>query len=448
MRGRSSVRLCVALVGALVGALAAPPLGAQPRPSILIADVTIIDGTGHAPIAGAFVLIDGDRITRIARARIEPPAGATRIDGHGRFLIPGLIDVHIHLDGAGQPTDVGIRALHGFLYSGFTTVFDAGNAPDFILGLRARERAGEITSPRIFATGGVVTAPGGHGGFAGATLIESWPAAIPLLDAHIARQPDMVKFTFDEHGWGTRPLIPLLDAEVMAKAARYFNDHGIRTTVHISHEYRARQAITAGLNTLAHPVIQGPVSESFVKLMASTRTPMASTLTIGEGYSRLVEHPEFLDQPLYRAVYTADAINRLKTTVRDDYAKRSWTTWMKVMTPIAQENLRLIHAAGGVIALGSDQSSGPASHRELELMVNGGISPIDAIRIGTLNAAAFLGRDRDLGSIEEGKLADLVLLGADPAQDIRNASHIEVVIKGGVVVNRGSLDLPANHRER
>ena len=80
------------------------------------------------------------------------------------------------------------------------------------------------------------------------TLIDSWPEAIAELDAHIARQPDMVKFTFDEHGWGTRPLIPLLDAEVMAKAARYFNEHGIRTTVHISHEYRARQAIAAGLN--------------------------------------------------------------------------------------------------------------------------------------------------------------------------------------------------------
>ena len=424
------------------------PAAAQSRPTIVIQDVTIIDGTGRAPIAGASVLIEGERITRVARGHIDSPTGATRIDGRGKFLIPGLIDVHIHLDGAGQPPETGIRALHGFLYSGFTTVFDAGNDPDYIFGLRARERAGEIASPRILATGGVVTAPGGHGGGPGATLVDAWPSAIPLLDAHIARKPDMVKFTFDEHGWGTRPLIPLLDADVMARAARYFNDHGIRTTVHISHEYRARQAIAAGLNTLAHPIIQGPVSEPFVKLMASTRTPMASTLTIGEGYSRLVEHPEFLDQPLYRAVYTADAITRLKTTVRDDYGRRPWTTWMKVMTPVAQENLRLIHAAGGVIALGSDQSSGPASHRELELMVNGGISPVDAIRIGTLNAAIFLGKERDLGSVEEGKLADLVLLTADPAQDIRNATHIDAVIKGGVVVDRGALDLPVNRRPR
>ena len=434
------------LIASLLPSLAAQSPRVQPVGGLLIHDVTLIDGTGRPAVEGVSVLVEGDRIVRIVRGRIDGRPDVRRIDGKGKYLIPGLIDVHIHLDGSGAPPEVGIRSLQGFLYSGFTAVFDAGNDPDFIFGLRAKERAGAIVSPRIYATGGVVTAPGGHGGGPGAALIDSWPEAIRALDAHIARQPDMAKFTFDEHGWGTRPLIPLLDAEVMAKAARYFNDHGIRTTVHISHEYRARQAISAGLNTLAHPIIQGPVSENFVRLMASTRTPMASTLTIGEGYSRLVEHPEFLDQPLYRAVYDSGLIRRLKTTVRDDYARRAWTTWMKVMTPVAEENLRLINAAGGVIALGSDQSSGPASHRELELMVNGGIPAVAALRIATLNAAIFLGKERDLGSVEEGKLADLVLLSADPLADIRNAERIDIVIKGGAVVDRAALDLPVNHR--
>jgi imidazolonepropionase-like amidohydrolase len=97
-----------------------------------------------------------------------------------------------------------------------------------------------------------------------------------------------------------------------------------------------------------------------------------------------------------------------------------------------------------VIVLGSDQSAGPQSHRELELMVEGGIPPLEAIRIGTLNAAVFLGLERDLGSIEEGKLADLVLLSADPRQDIANAQRIELVIKAGRVIDRGALDLPVN----
>jgi imidazolonepropionase-like amidohydrolase len=416
----------------------------------LIENVTLIDGTGRPAVPNAWVLVEGDRITRVAVREIEAPRDSRRIDGSGKFLIPGLMDMHIHLSGGrgrgGPDEGAGTRALHGFLYSGFTSVFDAGNNPDYIFGLRTRERAGQMVAPRIFATGGVVTAPGGHGGGAGATLVDEWPGDMPLLDAHIEREPDLVKLTFDEHGWGTRPLIPLLDPGLMAEIGRYFNEHGIRTTVHISHEFRARQAIEAGINTLAHPIIQGPVSDGFVSLMAATKVPMVSTLTIGEGYSRLVEHPEFLDRPIYQAVYEPEVLEQLRTTVRDAYAARTWTTWMKVMTPVAQENLRLIVEAGGVIVLGSDQSTGPASHRELELMVEGGIPALEAIRIGTLNAAIFMGRERELGSIEEGKLADLVLLSADPLEDISHTQDIDLVIKGGKIVDRSALDLPVNRR--
>ena len=432
----------------LVSAFLLAPLALHAQQALLIEKVTLIDGTGRPAVQGANVLVEGDRITAVSTDDVEVPSGATRIDGTGRYLIPGLMDMHIHLSGGRGPgggnDQTGIRALHGFLYSGITSVYDAGNNPDYILGLRARERAGDIVSPRIFATGGLVTVPGGHGGGGGATLVDSWPEAKPALDAHIAREPDMVKLTFDEHGWGTRPLIPLLPPELMGQVGRYFNEHGIRTTVHISHEFRARQAIEQGINTLAHPIIQGPVSEGFVQLMASTKTPMVSTLTIGEGYSRLVDTPEFLNRPLYQAIYEPPMIERLRTTTRDEYAARTWTTWMKVMTPVAQENLRLISAAGGVIVLGSDQSAGPQSQRELELMVAGGIPALEAIRIGTLNAAIFLGKERELGSIEEGKLADMVLLAADPLADIRNAERIDMVIKGGRVIDLSKLDLPVN----
>jgi imidazolonepropionase-like amidohydrolase len=442
------MRLLTPCLAAVLLLTSHAPLSAQA--SLLIENVTLIDGTGRPAVPNAWVLVEGDRITRVAVREIEAPRDSRRIDGSGKFLIPGLMDMHIHLSGGrgrgGPDEGAGIRALHGFLYSGFTSVFDAGNNPDYIFGLRTRERAGQMVAPRIFATGGVVTAPGGHGGGAGATLVDEWPGDMPLLDAHIEREPDLVKLTFDEHGWGTRPLIPLLDPGLMAEIGRYFNEHGIRTTVHISHEFRARQAIEAGINTLAHPIIQGPVSDGFVSLMAATKVPMVSTLTIGEGYSRLVEHPEFLDRPIYQAVYEPEVLEQLRTTVRDAYAARTWTTWMKVMTPVAQENLRLIVEAGGVIVLGSDQSTGPASHRELELMVEGGIPALEAIRIGTLNAAIFMGRERELGSIEEGKLADLVLLSADPLEDISHTQDIDLVIKGGKIVDRSALDLPVNRR--
>ena len=435
-------------LGMLVG-------GSPSAEELLIENVTLIDGTGRPPIENASVLIRGERIAEVSRQALPADDELPRIDGAGKFLLPGLMDMHIHLQGARQITSTGLKStrpdrdlavasLHSYLYSGVTSVYDAGNDPDFILGLREEERASSLMAPRIFATGGIVTYPGSHGGSEGATLIESWPEAKAALDEHIARQPDVLKLTYEERGWGARPMIPRLTTELIQHVVEYYNDHGIRTTIHTSSETRAREAIFAGVDTLAHPIIQGPVSESFSKLMAAKRIPMVSTLTIGESYARLAENPEYLDLPLYRAVLPADEIRRLQTEVREEYAERSWTWWMKLMTPIAQDNVRQVHAAGGVVVLGTDQTIGPAVHRELELIVGAGIAPLDAIRIATLNAAVFLGREDELGSVEPGKLADLVLLSADPLADIRNTQAVDTVIKNGSIVDRSELALPVN----
>jgi imidazolonepropionase-like amidohydrolase len=426
------------------------PANAQSERKIVIEHVTVIDGTGRPAIPDATVIIEGDRIARVSRTEIPIPAGAQRIDGRGKFLIPGMMDVHIHLHGGmSTPPDerAGIRALQSYLYCGVTTVLDVGNNADFIFGLRAKERAGEIVSTRLLASGGIVTYPGSHGSDPKmSTPVDSWPQAIPALDAALAYHPDFLKLTYEEEGWGTRPLIPLLPVPLMQHIIEYYNDHGVRTTVHVSNEIRAREAIYVGVDTLAHPDIQGPVSEKFVKLMAARQTPFASTLTIGEGYSRIANHPEFLDQPLYQAVLEPEEIQRLKTTESEKQKKNRWASWMAIMTPIAQENIHKIDSAGGIVALGTDQSIGPAVHRELELLVGGGISPMNAIRIATLNSARFLGKDRDMGSVEEGKIADLVLLSADPLKDINNTKQIDSVFKAGQLIDRSKLDLPVNRK--
>lgn len=439
----------------LVAVVAAIACGGTASADLLIENVTLLDGTGRPAQPGMSVLVEGERIARVLPGRIDAPRGARRIDGTGRYLMPGLVDMHIHLAGGTEVTPEGlrevsmdrgkgIRALHGYLYAGVTSLYDAGNVPDYTLGLRADERAGRLVSPRIFATGAIVTYPGSHGSSDFATLVDDWPEAIPALDAHIAREPDILKLTFEERGWGSRPMIPLLPPDLMQRIIHYYNDRGIRTTVHASSEYRARQTIFAGIDTLAHPIIQGPVTDDFARLMGAKKIPMVTTLTIGENYSRLAENPEYLDQPLYRAVYTQDEIDELKTTTRAEYQERKWTWWMQIMTTIAQDNLRKIHEAGGVLVAGTDQSSGPALHRELELLQAAGIPPADIVRIATLNGAAFLGIEDELGSVVEGKLADLLLLAADPSADIDNAKQIVEVIKGGAVIDRGKLELPVN----
>ncbi|HEY2782456.1 MAG TPA: amidohydrolase family protein [Steroidobacteraceae bacterium] len=425
----------------------------------VIDHVTLIDGL-HAPQADMTVAIAGERIAVVSPTALSHGLKGRHIDGSGKYLIPGLMDVHIHLRGgfdAGGKVDAelgppnrgeGLSALASYLYSGVTTVFDAGNRAEHILPLRADERAGKILSPRIFATGNLVTYPGSHGDRI-AVRISDFEKDKALLDKHIAeQQPDILKLTLEEEGWGSRPMIPLLPVDLLEKITRYYNQHGIRTTVHVSSELRSLEAIYAGSDTLAHPVIQAPVSDSFVKLMGAKKIPFASTLTIGENYSRLAEHPEYLDQPLYVASLTAAEREQLKTKTRAEWQARPWTWWMKIMTPIAEENVRKIHAAGGVVACGTDQSSGPATHRELELLVASGISPLDTLRIATYNSAVFLGKADQLGSVDTGKLADLVLLAKDPTVDINNAKSIVFVMKGGQLIDESQLPLAGGKQKR
>jgi imidazolonepropionase-like amidohydrolase len=428
--------------------------GSQTPTSLVIRGAAVIDGTGGPALANATVVIEGNRIGQVTTQNITPPAGARVIDAAGKYLIPGLMDMHVHLRGgggrrSGEPVTAeqeraGIQALHSYLYAGVTTIYDAGNRAEFIFGLREQERGGAIVSPRIFATGGTVASSNGHGG---PFTVEAWPQDRAKLDEHIASGPDILKIGQDEHGWGTRPLINQLPEDLLEKIIRYYHAQGIRTTIHVSNERNAIEAIYAGIDTLAHPIIQAPMSEAYVRMMSVKRVPTVSTLTIGESYSRLADHPEYLDQPLYRDTIDPEEIRRLRTEESAKQRENRWAWWMKVMTPVAQENMRRLNEAGkDIVVCGTDQSSGPAVHRELELLVEGGITPAEAIVIATRNAARFLGRLDDMGTIEKGKLADLVLLRGDPTADIDNAKLIDTVIKDGRIVDRSKLDLPVNRR--
>ncbi|THD61010.1 amidohydrolase family protein [Phenylobacterium sp.] len=441
----------LALLAAAAASLAFGANGARAE-TWAIEHVTLIDGLGHAPQSDMTVTVEGDKITAVGPSVLMKAPKGHVIDGRGKYLMPGLMDVHIHLhggvDNATDTNETRTQALASYLYSGVTTIYDAGNQPENILPLRAAERAGKIASPRIFCTGNLITYPGSHG-TGMAVNVQDFEKDKDKLDKQIAeQQPDMIKLTLEEEGWGARPMIPLMPDQLLRDVIRYYNLHGIRTTIHVSSELRAEEAIFAGTDSLAHPVIQGPVSDSFVKLMAAKKTPFMSTLTIGENYSRLVEHPEFLDQPLYAASFSPADRQTLKTKVRAEYQTRLWTSWMKLMTPVAMENIRKVWAAGGVVAAGTDQSSGPALQRELELLAQAGIKPFDILTIATHNGAVLLGKADTLGSVEPGKFADLLLLNADPTADIENVKKIAWVMKAGEIVDESKLPMAGGQQKR
>lgn len=277
-----------------------------------------------------------------------------------------------------------------------------------------------------------------------ATAIAQLPADLPRLEAYLEREPDVVKITYDEHNWGVRPLIPILDQGTLRAIIDRSHQARRRVTVHVSNELRAREAVACGTDSLAHPIIQSPVTEEFVWLLASKGIPVISTLAIGERYPRLADHPDHLDDPLYAACM--DEAERLWLRTEESARQRTnrWAAWMKVMTPVAQDNLRKLIEAGGTVVTGTDLSFGPEYHRELRLLQDAGIPSMEVLRAATWNAARFLGLERRLGSLEQGKDADFVIVDRDPTTDVGNLSRLWMVVKGGHVIDRLQLDLPAS----
>ena len=425
---------------------------------LAIVNVTVIDGTGGPNTSHQTVFIENGRITEIDNVvALIPPATTRQIDGTGKFLMPGWVDAHIHLIGAGQwrgldnppgvdiDFDAALSALHGFLYVGVTSVYDAGNNPDLIFEMRRRERAGEITSPRIFASGHALSWPGSwmaetfHG-----IGVPDWPETTKALDAQIALQPDIQKLTMERMGLGPMPITPALPRDVMAKMVAYLKEHGVRTSIHAVREDLALAAVEAGIDTLAHPVTIARVNPSFTSQLAEGQIPVATTLAVFDELIQFGEDPTVIDTPLNRFVMGEDELSARQEKGPPLYASMGWTTWFKALSPYLKENVRNLYEAGGLLVVATDRSHGPLIFKEMELLADLGIPSADIVRMGTLHGAKFLGKEDELGTIAVGKQADLILLNADPTVDIRNAQAVVSVIKDGAVIDRGVLDLPGN----
>jgi imidazolonepropionase-like amidohydrolase len=405
-----------------------------------IRDVTLIDGTGRSAVRHRTVLIDKDRIVAIGGLRLAI-GRAKVIDGRGKYLIPGMIDTHIHLrdtgpDGKKHSMDVAAAqaTLAGFLALGFTTVADLGNLPGTVQVMRG---ADPRISARLLIAGRVFTSPGGRNEDIGIALTSSDPA---VLARHREEEhPDLIKMVEDSGGFGGQSSATALSTVLMRVIVQESHRHGLRVVVHVAREADARNAIAAGADGLAHPVWAEAESKDFVRLMARRHIPFATTLAIADQYGRLMRHPDYLDRRDYALVLSEGERNRMRTEQRAQFLRQPTAAWREQTLPTEMRNVVRIVRAGGIAALGTDLVSGASSHREMQLLRQAGLSPLEIIRIATLNAAAFLGRDRDLGSIASGKIADLVLLNSDPTADIDATEDIAMVMHNGLIIDRDRL---------
>ena len=420
------------LVAPMFAVLCAPfTLGAQsPQPkSIKIVDVTVLDGTDGAPKPHLTVILRGGRITDLLAAGAAVPATDTTIDGAGRYLIPGLIDSHVHIGTMPWPREVDQlgRALRG----GVTSVFDMAGDTRATGNLARASLVGEIRAPSIY----YVALMAGPAFFTDRRVLAASrgyaPGTAPWMQS-ITNETDLVRAVAMAKGTGAVAikLYAALSGPLAARIAAEATRQGMRTVAHATtFPGRPLELVQGGVNMLAHApylVWEGSApNDSFaLRARGDFLGVPASSPAIEQLLIRMRDKGTMLNPTVwvFDGSQPPDSVSKVRAP------------WMYAVTKrAAQLGVPIVAGTDGLFGIASD--SLPTLHRELELLVSGaGLSPAQALTAATLNGARAIGIADQTGTIAVGKAADLVLLDADPLADIRNTRRIAAVIKNGVVV--------------
>ena len=431
----------------------------------VLAGATVFEGTGAEPVPDATVVIRDDRIAAIGPGnRVPVPAGAEVIKVHGKWIIPGLIDAHVHFFQSGglytRPDVIDLRAirpyareiatirrqlpatLERYLASGVTSVVDLAG-PDWVFDLR-QPASGAAASPRL-ALSGPGLAPdlpsGLDGKDAPAMVVRTPVQARDAVQRLAARQPDVIKIWFVP-----KPGMDLEQEFQWVRAAiEEAHTQGLRVAAHATQREIARRMVTAGADILVHSVDDRPIDPELLAQMHENRIIYIPTLGVASRYA------EVLGQQLRLSPYERSLGDPAVIATLDDLAWLFPAHGRGYRLPdnrTARENLMRVHEAGITIAAGSDAGNigtlhGPALHRELELMVEAGLTPTEVLVAATHGGAEVMGRSSELGRLAPGFRADLLVLEDSPLADIRNARRIDLVMVNGEVVYCDESRLPA-----
>lgn len=428
---------------ALLLAAVALPAAAEP---ILFENARVFDGQRDRGITP--VLIDGARIVHIGRPLPAAATGARRVDYTGKTLLPALVSDHAHV-GNTQGLEHGdrfytrdnvVRDLRQFQRYGITTVTALGmNGADFFA-LRTEVNADPRLGAQLYGAGGGIGAPDGAPP-ADSMGLRRDPVARPRTAeqarAAVATQHadgvDLIKLWVDDLG-GKRPM---MTPEVYRAAIAEAHARGLTVAAHIHDLDQARDLVDARVDILAHGIRDRAVDPMLARKMRDQGTWYIPTVAIDEANYWYAEHPQALQQPFLR-----------QALHRDVLARWSQPEWQRAQLagsgiPAARaavatnlDNVRRLQAAGVKLGFGTDAGAMPhrvigvAEHRELQLLVQAGLSPAQALQVATSQAADLLGL-ADRGRIAAGKRADLLVLDADPLTDIANTQRIGAVWQAG-----------------
>jgi imidazolonepropionase-like amidohydrolase len=429
--------LCQCVCAALLG-LAAGWAGANP---IAITNVRIIDGNGGVPIEHGAVVVDDRRIVAIGAASgVSVPKGSRRIDGKGGTVLPGLADMHVHLLGGTDGVGLDIlgyqKYLNALLYAGVTTVMDTGNVEPFVLQLRSAVRSGLVLGPRIYCVGPILD---------GADPV--WPA-LSVAIASKDQVPRIVESLAGEKVDFIKLYVGLSDQLIRTISAEA-KKRGVRTIIDQWRRNGSADVAEEGIAGFAH-LPSRRIGDETIATIKAHNVFFITTLAVQESsLGRRFLDLSFLDNPLIADTTPKRALDGLRKeyaglTAEQIAAKNGYT--MRVDLTGAESNVPRLREAGIRLAAGTDaiypgDFQGEGLHRELELLVESGLTPLQAITTATKNAAAIVNASDEWGTLEAGKLANLIIVDGHPDQKIGDTRRIVTVIKEGAIIDRSALRL-------
>lgn len=410
----------------------------------VLKNFTLIDGTGKAPVASAAMIVDSGKITWVGpAAQLKAPAGAETIDLTGKYVMPGIINLHGHLgatvdlkQSADNLTEANVeKNLQTYARYGVTTVLSMGTDKDLVLTMRDKQRTtGRPAETRIYSAGKGFIFTGGYGGLAGVNQGVSTVAEVNRqLDTLAAQKVDTVKFWLDDH-LGEQKKMPYDIARAIIDGAHKRN---LPVSAHIFYLADAKKLVEFGVNGLAHSVRDLPVDQEFLDSMKKHGTwQLAGTLSREGTMFVYAKAPFFVDDPFFTMGVSPAVIKTLKSS---EYQKAQAAdphfAHYNDFLQMAEKNFKKEVDAGVKYGFGTD--SGPPGrfpgfleHWEMSLLVDAGLTPAQVIQSATKNAAEFL-KAKDLGTLEKSKWADLIVLDKNPLDDIKNTRTINSVYIAG-----------------
>lgn len=457
--------VCAILLLAL--AACASPAGSGGGSLTVITNVTLLDGRGGRGIPGATLAINEGRIWGILRDREPVPAGARRIDGGGGFLLPGFIDMHAHLlvprceppTGTSSIFDraVSERMLGALLDFGITTVRSPGNPTVDGLKLRDALNAGAVRGPRARASAEIIMNPQWDEEQLRSYVRQAMPDRPDYFKVYAGLPPESVAVIVDEAHRHRIPVIGHLGRTSWGEAVQMGIDHlthavdwsplSLRTEHRASYAaaQKAHGAIRARIDWLEHLDPHAPEITAVLDKLATAGISVDPTLVAYDSKFSDPADSRYRRNPHVDVVSEMHADWKACTTITQDWTAGDYRRWAAAW-PNMLRLVREMHRRGVLLTTGSDVTNswvipGESLHQEFELLSQAGIPEIQILKMTGENAARALGLN-DVGVIEPGRRADLVLLRRDPRTDIRNTRSIAWVMQGGSIVTRRAVKMP------